>query len=95
MVKDFLNLHFTEFCFLQESKLEEITTSTWHGIGGSRLDQFAYIPMKGLVDGIIIGWNSVLLVGKIEQLGEFSLTVEFFSKKDNFTVIVPRCTYLL
>lgn len=84
LVMDFLNMHFVEVCYIQELKLEEITISTWREIGGSHLDQFAYVPTRGSAGGIIMGWNSVLLNGKIEKVGEFSLTVEFSSKKDNF-----------
>lgn len=38
LVKDFLNLHFADVCYLQESKLEEISPALWRKIGGSRLD---------------------------------------------------------
>lgn len=56
----------------------------WPEIGGSRLDQFTYIPAKGSTGDIIIGWNNVLLIGRIEKVREFSLTVNSSSKKDNF-----------
>lgn len=29
LVKDFLSLHFMGVCFLQESKLDEISTAMW------------------------------------------------------------------
>lgn len=80
LVKDFLNLHFAEVCFLQESKLHKIPPATWREIGGSHLDQFVFLPTRGSTGGIVIGWNSGTLSGKLERMGAFSLTVEFFSK---------------
>lgn len=38
LVKDFLHLHFADVCCLQETKLEEISSTTWKEVGGSRLD---------------------------------------------------------
>lgn len=31
-----------------------------------------------------MGWNSMTLTGNLDRVGDFSLTVEFRSKKDNF-----------
>lgn len=47
------------------------------------------MPAIGSADKIIMGWNGALLAGKLEKVGTFSITVEFRSKKDNFTW---RCT---
>lgn len=89
LVKDFLNLHFANVCCLQESKLEEISLASWREIGGSRLDQFLCVPARGTAGGIIIGWNSGILTGKLVKKGLFSLTVDFYSKRDN---LLWRCT---
>lgn len=77
LVKNFLNLYFAEVCCLQESKLEMISTA--------RLDKFTFVQVNGSAGGIIIGWNSVLLMRHVEKMGAFSLTVNFLSKKDNFS----------
>ncbi|KAH7656136.1 Exodeoxyribonuclease III protein [Dioscorea alata] len=89
LVKDFLNLHITDVCCLQESKLEDIPAWTWKKIGGPRLDQFLFLPARGSTGGIIIGWNSTVVEGRLANLGDFSLSVDFKSKKDTFCW---RCT---
>lgn len=83
LVKDFINMHFAEVCCLQESKLEEISPASWREIGGSLLDQFFFVPARGTTGGIILGWNSVILIGKLLIMGTFSLTMEFCSKREN------------
>lgn len=89
LVKDFLNLYFTEVCCLQESKLDDVSPSTWREIKGSRSDQFLFLPASGSAGSIIVGWNSLILTGKLERVGAFSLIVEFCNKRDNF---IWRCT---
>lgn len=84
LVKDFLNLHFADVCCLQETKLISITAATWRKLGGPRLDKFIFLPSIGASGGIIIGWNSVLLTGAVSSRGAFSVSVDFFSKRDNF-----------
>lgn len=74
---------------MQESKLEEISSSTWREIEGSRLDQFIFLPPNSSAGGIILVWNGALFSNKLERVGIFSLTVEFCSKRDN---MVWRCT---
>lgn len=82
-------MHFVDVCCLQESKLELISLAIWREIGGSLLNQFTYVPLRGCAEGIIMAWNSVLLYGKLERVGEFNLMVEFCSRKNNFKW---RCT---
>lgn len=76
-------------CYLQESKLEVVSLAMWRDIGGTKLDEFAFVPAVGSAGGIIIGWNSGLLKGQIINIGSFSLTVDFFSMRENF---LWRCT---
>ncbi|KAH7658951.1 DNase I-like protein [Dioscorea alata] len=83
LVRDFLNLHFADVCCLQESKLDNISPTLWREIGGSKLDQFAFVPARGSVGGIIMGWNSGSLYGSLVKIGTFSLTVDFLSRSDN------------
>lgn len=83
LVKDFLNIHFADVCCLQETKLEEISASLWRKIGGTRLDHFAFVAVKGSAGGIAVGWNSLLLTGTVAQEGYFSLSIDFTSKRDN------------
>ncbi|KAH7677354.1 DNase I-like protein [Dioscorea alata] len=78
LVKDFLNLHFADVCCLQESKLEKISLATWREIGGQRLNQFLFLLARGLARGIIIGWNSALVI-----------TVDICSNRDR---LCWRCT---
>lgn len=87
--KDFLNMHFADICCLQESKLEEISDSTWREIGGYRLDKFSFIPAHGSGRGTVIGWNSALMTGTLVGRGNFSLLIEFYSRILNLTW---RCT---
>lgn len=89
IVKDFLHLHYADICCLQETKLEMIQPAIWRDIGGTSLDKFVFISAKGSTGGIVIGWNSALLTGALVQVGEFSVTVDFVAKKDNFRW---RCT---
>lgn len=89
LVKDFLSLHHAEVCCLQESKLADLSLTTWREVGGSYLDQFVFAPAEGLAGGMIIGWNSATLAGTIEKVGAFSLTIKFLDKRDNFSW---RCT---
>lgn len=89
LVKDFLNMHFADICCLQESKLEEISSSIWREIGGHRLDKFCFVPAHGSIGGIVMGWNSAIFDGTMLIRGTFCLTVEFFSKNVNLTW---RCT---
>lgn len=51
-MKDFLNLHFADVCCIQESKLEKISPTLWHEIGGIRLDQFCFLPAHGSAGGL-------------------------------------------
>lgn len=81
LVKDFLNLHFAEVCCLKESKIETISVFMWREIGGSRLNQFAYIAAKGSAGDMIIGWNSAMLIGRVIKVGVFSLM--FICKLDS------------
>lgn len=55
LVKVFLNLHFAKVCCLQESKLNEVSLSTWHEIGGSHLDQFVFLCASSSAGSIILG----------------------------------------
>lgn len=80
LVKDFLNLHHSDVCCLQESKLDGISQATWREIGGCRIDHFACVPAVGSAGGIIIGWNSSVLSGRVLSVGEFCLTIEFSYK---------------
>lgn len=89
LVKDFLNLHFTDICCLQESKLDEISAATWREIGGSRLDNFCFILARGSAGGIVIGWNSALQTGTPVWRGNFTLSIEFYTRNVNLTW---RCT---
>lgn len=61
----------------------------WCEIGGLHLDQFACVPTVGSAGGIIIGWNSASLTGRTIKVGVCSLTVKFFSMKEN---LIWRCT---
>ncbi|KAH7690552.1 RNA-directed DNA polymerase protein [Dioscorea alata] len=83
LVKDLLHINFADVCCLQESKLDSVSALIWREIGGSRLDDFAYLPSQGSAGGIIIGWNSSLFSGKVALRGTFSLTIDFYSKVDN------------
>lgn len=74
---------------MHESKLKDISATIWREIGGNRLDQFIFVPTKGSAGGIILGWNDALLVGMLENVGTFIITIEFHSVRDNFTC---RCT---
>lgn len=77
LVKDFLKLHFADVCCLQESKLEDISLMTWREIGGTFIDQFSFIPVRGSAGGVILGWNNLVVTGQLVQVGVFSLTVDF------------------
>lgn len=57
--------------------LEEIPPVLWHEIGSYRIDHFSFSPTRGMVGGIILEWNSVILSGNLVQVGEFSVTVDF------------------
>lgn len=85
LVKDFLNLHFADVYCLQESKLESISAAMWREIGGPHLDKFVFLPSIGASGGMIIGWNSVLLTGSLVFEGKFCMSMDFCSKRDNFT----------
>lgn len=76
-------------CHLQETKLDEITAVTWREIGGSHLNEFAFVLAKRSASGIAFGWNIFLLTRILERARGFSLTVEFISKRDNLRL---RCT---
>lgn len=76
-------MHFADVCCLQETKLEKFTSTTWREVGGSRLDQFIFVPANRSAGGIAVGWNSVLLSERLTQAREFSIIVEFFCKKNN------------
>ncbi|XP_039120313.1 uncharacterized protein LOC120256691 [Dioscorea cayenensis subsp. rotundata] len=65
-------------------------------MGLSHLAIFYKIHGHHVIDGgshaaivIVIGWNSVHLIGSIASRGAFSVSVDFFSKKENFHW---RCT---
>lgn len=66
LVKDFLLMHYADVCCLQESKLKDISPASWREIGGNHLDQFFnFVPARGTAGGIIIGWNSAIMTGKL------------------------------
>lgn len=81
---------------VQKKKIKSIiiyektfSASMWREIGGSRLDQFAYVPAKGSAGGMIIGWNSAILTRRVVTVGEFSLMIDFICKLD---ILKWRCT---
>lgn len=80
LVKDFLEIHCSDVCCIQESKLAEINTATWRPTGGIRLDQFCYVLTIGSSGGMII---SSLLSGKVTHVGTFCLSAEFSNKLDH------------
>lgn len=84
LVKDFLKLHFVDVCCLQESKLEDISSTTWREIGGVSIDQFSFLPVRRSAGGVILGCNSLVVSGQLVQVGVFSLMVDFCSKRDSF-----------
>ncbi|KAH7686141.1 DNase I-like protein [Dioscorea alata] len=83
LVRDFLLLHCAKVCCLQESKLEELPNAIWRDVGGHKLDNFTILRTRGSVGGIVVGWNSSFLIGKVLFTGSFCLTVEFCCKRDN------------
>lgn len=89
LVKDFLNLHFADVCYLQESKLEDFPLGLWREVGGPRIDQYTFLPARGSAGSIVIGWNGSALSGHLVHAGEFCLMVDFCYLKDNFRW---RCT---
>lgn len=48
-----------------------------------------FLPSAGASGGIVIGWNSVILTVSDATKGDFSVSVDFYSKRDNFHW---RCT---
>lgn len=83
LAKDFLNLHYVDVCYLQESKLEEISPAFWQEISRHHI----FLHARSAAGGIIIGWNSLVLIGRLAQVG--NLTMNFCFIKDNFRW---RCT---
>lgn len=83
LVKDFLLLHCAEVCCLQESKLADFPNAIWREVGGSKFDDFAFVPARGSAGGMVIGWNSSILTGSVLFIGGFCLTVEFHDKRDH------------
>lgn len=77
LVKEFLDIYCAYVRYLQQSKLTEVSQSTWRSIGGSRLDQFRFMPSHRSFLGMIIEWNSTLLKGKVTFVGSYCLSVEF------------------
>lgn len=61
--------------------MECVSQALWREISGSQLDHFAFVPALSSVGGIIVGWNSSILDGKVLRVGDYSLTIEFFSKQ--------------
>lgn len=47
------------------------------------MDNFSFLPSCGLARGMVIGWNSLLLDGKMIFSGYFYMMVEFRCKRDN------------
>lgn len=72
-------LHFANVCCLQESKLDEISMSTWREIGGYRINNFHFLPARGSAGEIILGCNSQLNSGCLANVGAFSISFDFCS----------------
>lgn len=89
LIQDFLNIHWADVYYLQESKLEKIPLPMWRVIGGNCLDQYVFLPAKGTTSGIIIGWNNTALSDKLILIGDFNVTVDFCFLRTNFC---RRCT---
>ncbi|KAG8083337.1 hypothetical protein GUJ93_ZPchr0015g6958 [Zizania palustris] len=68
---------------LQETKLEHIDHSIARRIAPKRFDNFAFVPSVGASGGILVGWNSNRLTGKVLSSNEFQITIEFCSVIDN------------
>lgn len=83
LVKDFISSCKVDLVCLQESKLQEIHSSVWRSIGGSRFDSFNFLPAIGTAGGIIIAWDSTLLTGTLVHKGTFSLSISFLNKIDH------------
>ncbi|XP_039122027.1 uncharacterized protein LOC120258643 [Dioscorea cayenensis subsp. rotundata] len=61
----------------QESELDSVTPAIWRSLGGNHFDDYYWSPSQGSSDGMIIGWNSSTLKGKLIHSSKFCLTVEF------------------
>ncbi|XP_039116779.1 uncharacterized protein LOC120252722, partial [Dioscorea cayenensis subsp. rotundata] len=83
LVKDSLLLHRALVCCIQESKLDSVTPAIWRSVGGNHFDDYCWSPSHGSSGGMIIGWNSSTLKGKLIHSGKFCLTVEFHNSLDD------------
>jgi exonuclease III len=61
---------------LQETKLQNIYDGLARFLGGYKLDSFAFKPAMGTRGGILILWNSVVLVLQDIRIGRFSIPAQ-------------------
>lgn len=90
LVKDFLNLHFTDVCCLQESKLENISVVTWREIGGPRLDKFAFTPSVGASGASSLDGIAFFLRGRWCFRENFTCRLISFPSRTTLLGVVPR-----
>ncbi|KAH7660831.1 Exodeoxyribonuclease III protein [Dioscorea alata] len=83
LVKDFIFSSRADVVCLQESKLQDLHTSTWRSIGGSRLNTFDFLPALGTSGGIIIAWDSSQVLGTLIHKGTYSLSIKFSNLDNN------------
>ena len=87
LVKNFLDLHNTDICCIQESKFVEVNTSTWRSFGERWLDCFSFSPTQEMPVGMIIGWRGSMFKRILVHSSPFCLIVEFTNSHD-------QCTWL-
>lgn len=66
-VNDFPDIHFADICCIQESKLRDVSQTTWRSFYGSPLDQYYFTPSQEALGGMIFYWNNLLIKGRISM----------------------------
>jgi exonuclease III len=70
---------------LQESKLQNIDTTTAAFVGGSRLRAFAQLPPIGTKGGVLVLWDDSMFLGSDNTCGSFCISLTLKSTRADFS----------
>jgi exonuclease III len=57
--------------YIQETKLEVITTLHLKNLASEHFNNFTFSPSRGASSGILIGWNESLFQGSVHEINTF------------------------
>lgn len=81
---------------LQETKREHFDAAFLQKFAPRHFDQFDFVPSVGASGGLLVAWNSSILIGQVIEKKQFGMTIQFSSTQSpdswNLTNVYGPCT---